>query len=193
MDVRRVVEVWNPVGKCSGTGYLVADRLILTALHNVLGCRALEVRRLGSEAETWAKAEVLWPGTGSGPAPDLEREPQADAALVTITDPEWADTTVLSGDLETSIRELKARPGGELQVHGSGQLIRWLLEHELVDEMTLIVCPVIVGAGTRLFPETGRDFALELVESLKFPTGILARSEERRVGKECRSRWSPYH
>ena len=59
----------------------------------------------------------------------------------TITDPEWADTTVLSGDLETAIRELKARPGGELQVHGSGQLIRWLLEHELVDEMTLIVCP----------------------------------------------------
>ena len=73
----------------------------------------------------------------------------------TITDPEWADTTVLSGDLEAAIRELKARPGGELQVHGSGQLIRWLLEHELVDEMTLIVCPVIVGAGTRLFPDDG--------------------------------------
>jgi dihydrofolate reductase len=61
-------------------------------------------------------------------------------------------------------------------VHGSGQLIRWLLEHELVDEMTLIVCPVIVGAGTRLFPETGRDFALELLESRTFPTGILAQT-----------------
>lgn len=94
----------------------------------------------------------------------------------TITDPQWADTTVLSGDLEAAIRELKAKPGGELQVHGSGQLIRWLLEHELVDEMTLIVCPVIVGAGTRLFPETGKDFALELVESLRFPTGILAQT-----------------
>ncbi|MEJ3404625.1 dihydrofolate reductase family protein [Rathayibacter sp. YIM 133350] len=94
----------------------------------------------------------------------------------TITDPGWTDTTVLSGDLEAAIRELKDRPGGELQVHGSGQLIRWLLEHELVDEMTLIVCPVIVGAGTRLFPETGRDFALELVESLRFPTGILAQT-----------------
>ena len=94
----------------------------------------------------------------------------------TITDPQWADTTVLSGDLEAAIRELKAKPGGELQVHGSGRLIRWLLEHELVDEMTLIVCPVIVGAGTRLFPETGKDFALELVESLRFPTGILAQT-----------------
>lgn len=97
----------------------------------------------------------------------------------TITDPQWADTTVLSGDdeaLESAIRDLKAQPGGELQVHGSGQLIRWLLEHELVDEMTLIVCPVIVGAGTRLFPETGKDFALELLESRTFPTGITVQT-----------------
>ena len=78
---------------------------------------------------------------------------------------------MLSGDLETAIRALKARPGGELQVHGSGQLIRWLLERELVDEMTLIVCPVIVGAGTRLFPEAGRDFALELRGIAQVPDG----------------------
>jgi len=95
----------------------------------------------------------------------------------TITDPQWADTTVLSGDLESAIRELKAKPGGELQVHGSGQLIRWLLEHELVDELTLIVCPVIVGGGgTRLFAEDGKDFALELLESRTFATGITVQS-----------------
>ena len=94
----------------------------------------------------------------------------------TITDPRWEGSTVLSGDLEAAIRELKAQPGGELQVHGSGRLIRWLLEHELVDEMTLIVCPVIVGAGTRLFPESGEDFALELLESRTFPTGITVQS-----------------
>jgi dihydrofolate reductase len=94
----------------------------------------------------------------------------------TITDPGWEGSTVLSGDLEAAIRELKAQPGGELQVHGSGRLIRWLLEHELVDEMTLIVCPVIVGAGTRLFPESGKDFALELLESRTFPTGITVQS-----------------
>lgn len=94
----------------------------------------------------------------------------------TITDPGWADTTVLSGDLEAAIHELKAKPGGELQVHGSGQLIRWLLEHDLVDEMTLIVFPVIVGAGTRLFPEEGKDFALELVGSRTFAPGIMAQT-----------------
>ncbi len=94
----------------------------------------------------------------------------------TITEPRWADTTVLSGDLEAAVRELKAQPGGELQVHGSGQLIRWLLAHELVDEMTLIVFPVIVGAGTRLFPDSGTDVALELAESRTFPTGITVQT-----------------
>ncbi|WP_350347662.1 dihydrofolate reductase family protein [Agromyces sp. G08B096] len=94
----------------------------------------------------------------------------------TITEPQWADTTVLAGDVESAIRELKAGPGGELQVHGSGQLIRWLLDRELVDELTLIVFPVIVGAGTRLFAEEGRDHALELIESRTFPTGIVAQT-----------------
>ncbi|MGW0755937.1 tetratricopeptide repeat protein [Streptomyces sp. NPDC002814] len=89
MDVRRVVEVWNPVGKCSGTGYLVADRLVLTALHNVLGCGGLEVRQLGAQQPKWIAAEVLWPQV----PPDLEREPQADGALVRITDPGWVPPT----------------------------------------------------------------------------------------------------
>jgi dihydrofolate reductase len=70
----------------------------------------------------------------------------------TLTDPQWAGTTVLSGDLAASIRELKARPGGELQVHGSGALIRWLLENELLDELSLLICPVVVGQGARLVP-----------------------------------------
>src|SRR5436309_7802485 len=61
-------------------------------------------------------------------------------ASTTLTDPKWADTTVLpAGDLAAAIGELKARPGGELQVHGSGTLVRWLLDNDLVDELTLIV------------------------------------------------------
>jgi dihydrofolate reductase len=94
-----------------------------------------------------------------------------------MTDVRWAGTTVLSGDLESAIRELKARPGGELQVHGSGQLIRWLLEHDLVDELTLIVFPVIVGGGgIRLFADDGPDVALELLESRTFPSGVTAQT-----------------
>jgi dihydrofolate reductase len=90
----------------------------------------------------------------------------------TLTEPRWADTTVLSGDLAATIGELKARPAGELQVHGSGALTRWLLENDLVDEMTLLIVPVVVGQGTRLFPGNGPDMALDLVDSRADSKGL---------------------
>jgi dihydrofolate reductase len=90
----------------------------------------------------------------------------------TLTDPQWAGTTVLSGDLAAVIHELKARPGGELQVHGSGTLTQWLLANDLVDELNLLIIPIVVGQGARLFPESGPDLALDLVESRAFPKGI---------------------
>src|SRR5436190_14085776 len=93
-------------------------------------------------------------------------------ASTTLSEVQWADTTVLSGDLAAAIGELKAKPAGELQVHGSGSLTRWLLEHDLVDEMNLLTVPVVVGQGMRLFPDTGPDRALDLVESRAFPKGI---------------------
>jgi dihydrofolate reductase len=93
-------------------------------------------------------------------------------ASTTLTDPQWADTTVLSGDLKAAVGKLKATPGGELQVHGSGKLVRWLFDNELVDEITLLVCPVVVGQGTRLFPDSGPDMALDPVDSRAFPKGI---------------------
>jgi dihydrofolate reductase len=93
-------------------------------------------------------------------------------ASTTLTDPEWADTTVLSGDLAAAVGELKDKAGGELQVHGSGNLIRWLLDNELVDEIVLLTYPVVVGQGTRLFPDTGPDTALDLVDSRATPEGI---------------------
>src|SRR5207247_9760022 len=85
-------------------------------------------------------------------------------ASTTLTDTQWADTTVLSGDLAATITELKAKPAGELQVHGSGKLVRWLFDHQLVDQIILLPDPRVVGQGTRLFPETGPDIALDLVD-----------------------------
>ena len=93
-------------------------------------------------------------------------------ASTTLTDPQWANTTHLSGDLTAAIGGLKATPGGELQVHGSGALIRWLLEHDLVDEMTLLVVPVVLGQGTRLFPQDGPDIALDLADSRTDAKGV---------------------
>ena len=94
-------------------------------------------------------------------------------ASSTLTEPKWDDTTVLSDDVAAAVGELKAKPGGELQVHGSGALIRWLMDHDLVDEINLVTCPVVVGQGTRLFPDTGPDRALELIESQTTPGGLI--------------------
>jgi dihydrofolate reductase len=93
-------------------------------------------------------------------------------ASTTLTEPEWDDTTVLSDDVAAAVAELKAKPGGELQVHGSGALIRWLMDNDLVDEINLFTYPVIIGQGTRLFPDIGPDIALDLVDSRAFPNGI---------------------
>jgi dihydrofolate reductase len=101
----------------------------------------------------------------------LNRQPKY-VVSTTLTEPRWAGTTVLSGDVAAAIGELKAKPAGELQVHGSGVLTRWLLENDLVDEINLLIVPVVVGQGTRLFPDTGPDIALDLVDSRAFPKGI---------------------
>ncbi|GAB3151606.1 dihydrofolate reductase family protein [Microbispora hainanensis] len=93
-------------------------------------------------------------------------------ASATLAASAWAGTTVLPAGLATAVADLKARPGGELQVHGSGTLTRWLLENDLVDEMTLIVVPLVLGQGARLFPDAGPDLALDLIESRVDSKGV---------------------
>jgi dihydrofolate reductase len=122
--------------------------------------------------------EIFAGSWGAMPDPDinpiagpLNKQPKY-VASTTLTDPQWADTTVLSGDLAAAVGELKAKPAGELQVHGSGNLVRWLFENHLVDEIILLTYPVVVGQGTRLFPDTGPDAALDLVESRSTPKGV---------------------
>ena len=111
------------------------------------------------------------PGINPTIADALNTRPKY-VASTTLTDPQWADTTVLSGDVAAAVGELKAKSGGELQVHGSGNLVRWLFDNHLVDEITLLTYPVVVGQGTRLFPDTGPDIALELVDSRATPKGV---------------------
>jgi dihydrofolate reductase len=89
-----------------------------------------------------------------------------------LTRPKWADTRVLTGDVAAAVRDLKAQQGGELLVPGSGVLVRWLLASDLVDELDLVTYPVVIGQGTRLFPDSGPDAALELVNSRTTSGGI---------------------
>jgi dihydrofolate reductase len=93
-------------------------------------------------------------------------------ASSTLTDPQWTNTTVLDGDLVSAVRELKERDGRQLQVHGSGRLVQFLLANDLVDRLNLLVFPVIVGAGRRLFPDSGIATGLALEESRTTPSGV---------------------
>jgi dihydrofolate reductase len=122
--------------------------------------------------EIFAGSWGTWPDPGDSPIWEALNTQPKYVASTTLTEPRWTNTTVLSGDLAEAIGKLKAKRAGELQVHGSGALTRWLLDKDLVDEMNLLIFPVVVGQGTRLFPDTGPDMALDLVESRAFPKGI---------------------
>jgi dihydrofolate reductase len=122
--------------------------------------------------EIFAGSWGTWDDPGDSPIwTALHKKPKY-VASTTLADPRWAHTTVLSGDVAAAVRELKAKPGRELQVHGSGVLFRWLIDNDLVDEMNLFIFPVVVGQGTRLFPDAGRDRALNLVASRATPGGV---------------------
>ncbi|MQY03769.1 dihydrofolate reductase family protein [Actinomadura macrotermitis] len=122
-------------------------------------------------AGSWGKMTVQDAPGMAGVVESLNTRPKY-VASATLTDAAWPGTTVLTGDIAAAVRKLKAEPGGELQVHGSGTLVRWLLEHDLVDEMTLIIVPVVVGQGARLFPATGPDLALDLIGSRTDSKGV---------------------
>jgi dihydrofolate reductase len=124
---------------------------------------------------TWEIFEGYWPQHDGGPSDPVSHGINVLPKYVpstTLKDPGW-NTHVIDGDVEAAIRDLKAKPGRELQVHGSGELLRWLLEHDLVDELNLRIAPVVVGDGRRLFPERGQTHGLELVESLSTPSGVV--------------------
>ncbi|MXQ67081.1 dihydrofolate reductase [Actinomadura rayongensis] len=89
-----------------------------------------------------------------------------------LEQPSWGPVTLLSGDVTTAIKELKESSSGEIQVHGSATLIRSLLAADLVDELTLLVVPVLLGQGMRLFPDEGPAAALEVISSHTDAEGV---------------------
>jgi dihydrofolate reductase len=104
-------------------------------------------------------------------ATQLNRLPK-HVVTSTLTDLGWHNSTRLGGDLVGAVSRLKAQPGNELQVHGSGQLAQALIEHGLVDEYRLLIFPVILGAGRQLFPRTPVTAALHLADSRTTAAGV---------------------
>jgi len=98
----------------------------------------------------------------------------------TLTDPQWANTTVLDGDLVTGIASLKERIDGEISVAGSIQLVQSLLAHDLVDEIHLMTFPVVLGHGRRLWTETPDKTRWTLDEATVYGDGVLVTVYHRR-------------
>lgn len=90
----------------------------------------------------------------------------------TLRNPDWNNTTVLSGDVVEEASKLKERYAKDIVVHGSPQLVQTLIEHDLVDELRLMVYPVVVGAGKRLFAGTSSTRKLQLVEAKTVNDGV---------------------
>ena len=91
----------------------------------------------------------------------------------TLTDPAWGPVEVIADDVPGAVAELKDQPGGTITILGSGQLVRLLLEHDLVDELELTVSPLVIGSGKRLFGEAPDVRRLELAGSVPTTTGSV--------------------
>jgi dihydrofolate reductase len=91
---------------------------------------------------------------------------------------EWNNTTLLQGDVADAVAELKRQPGGELQVQGSADLVQTLLRHHLVDEYRLLVYPVVLGKGKRLFGDGSVPAALRLVDTKTIASGVVVHTYE---------------
>ena len=90
----------------------------------------------------------------------------------TLGEPEWNNSTVLKGDIVEEVRKLKREQNGDIVVHGSARLVQALIEHDLVDELRLMVYPVVLGSGKRLFGDTSDGKRLRLVESKVVGDGV---------------------
>jgi dihydrofolate reductase len=121
--------------------------------------------------EGFAKA---WPTMeGTGVFGEKMNEMPKFVVSKTLRDPEWNNTTVLDGDLAEDVGALKKRFEGDILVGGSGKLFQSLLEHDLVEELRLMVYPVALGEGKRLFGETSKPKPLALVDSKALDGGVF--------------------
>jgi dihydrofolate reductase len=131
---------------------------------------------LGADAELYGRRtyEFLaarWPSR-SGPLADRLNGLPKYVVSSTLEDPVWSNSTVLKGDVVQEVTGLKDEVAGEIVVPGSIRLVRTLLEHDLVDELRLLVFPIVIGTGERLFPETSAAKQMRLVDAEAIGDGV---------------------
>lgn len=122
--------------------------------------------------EEWA---AFWPTEAAADSPmaGVMNETPKYVVSTTLDEVEWQNSTLLEGDLAEAVSDLKAKPGKNIGMSGSATLVRSLLELGLVDELRLLVHPLVVGSGAKLFENGTAPVPLELVDSRTFSTGVL--------------------
>lgn len=120
---------------------------------------------------TYEGFAAAWPSRDGEFADKFNQMPKYVVSS-TLADPDWSNTTVLSGDVAEEVAELKQRHEGDVVVHGSPSLVQTLLESDLVDELRLMVFPVVLGSGKRLFGGTTDKKPLRLVDSKVVGDGV---------------------
>jgi dihydrofolate reductase len=135
------------------------DEAAKVALDEALSTEAMLVGRRSYEF-----LAARWPSRSGDLADRLNRKPKYVVSS-TLQDPGWNNTTVLVGDVVAAVSKLKEETTGDIVVPASIRLVRTLIEHDLVDELRLMVYPVVLGAGERLFGETSDEMHLRLVDT----------------------------
>jgi dihydrofolate reductase len=121
----------------------------------------------------------FWPKQPDNPFTDALNNTQKYVASRTLEEPlPWANSTLLRGDVAEAVAGLRERPGKDLVVLGSGELVRTLVEHGLVDRYVLLIHPLVLGSGRRLFPEGSPPASLRLVDSVTTTTGVVIATYE---------------
>jgi dihydrofolate reductase len=128
--------------------------------------------------KTYEGFAVIWPQQEGRPLADIINRMPKYVLSSTLEDAEWENSTVLSGELTEEIRRLKREIDGQILVYGSTQLVQTLIEHELVDELRLMVHPVVIGAGKRLFGELSGKKPLRLVDTRRVGDGVVIHTYE---------------
>ena len=143
------------------------------SIGEAMGARMAESDGLLLGRRTYEDLLASWNAQG-GPFKDALNNATKYVASTTLADPlPWPNTTVLDRDVPAAVAELRARPGRELHVLGSGVLISTLMRHHLVDEFLLMTHPIVLGNGRRLFSDAGTSTALELVEARQTASGVV--------------------
>jgi dihydrofolate reductase len=128
--------------------------------------------------KTYEGFAVIWPQQAGRPLADILNAMPKYVLSATLEDAEWGNSTVLSGELTEEVGRLKREIDGPILVYGSTQLVQALIEHGLVDELRLLVHPVVVGAGRRLFGETSGKMPLRLVDTTTVGKGVVIHTYE---------------